>query len=166
MAADLAVAAIGLQDAVRGALEQQQRLLFVRVQPLERAVEAGKGITLGEAGVEVSRQRRSQHWNGMAPIGLELGLELPDLAAHARLVLALLLVERGDLVHQSLGVDPAQDMEQDDELSYAVADDGQLERDALRDESAEPCPQRLRCADGARPRSRGHRDAHPGRRTP
>ena len=102
----------------------------------------------------------------MAPTGLELGLELPDLAAHARLVLALLLVERGDLVHQSLGVDPAQDMEQDDELSYAVADDGQLEREALRDESAEPCPQRLRCADGARPRSRGHRDAHPGRRTP
>ena len=86
MAADLAVAAIGLQDAVRGALEQQQRLLFVRVQPLERAVEGGKGNTLGEAGVKARRQRWSQRWNGMAPIGLELGLKLPDLAAHARLV--------------------------------------------------------------------------------
>jgi hypothetical protein len=85
VAADITVAAIGLQDAVR-ALEQQQQRLFVRVQPLERAVEGGKGNTLGEAGVKARRQRWSQRWNGMAPIGLELGLKLPDLAAHARLV--------------------------------------------------------------------------------
>jgi hypothetical protein len=43
-------------------------------------------------------------------------------------------------VHQSLGMYPAQGVEQDGELSRSVADDRQIERETLLDQSAEQRP--------------------------
>ena len=76
VASDVAFAAVGMQDDVR-AFEHQQQLLLVRVQPLEGLVESGKGGALGEDGVEARRQLGGQRRIGMAPIGLEVGIEIP-----------------------------------------------------------------------------------------
>ena len=53
-------------------------------------------------------------------------MQIPDLAAHPLLILAMALIERDQLVHQPLGVDPAQGMEQDRKLPGPVADNHQL----------------------------------------
>ena len=70
-------------------------------------------------------------------MGLEVGIERPDLTADPRLILAMSLIERDELVHQPFGMHPAQRMEQDGELAGPVADDHQIERDALLDQLAE-----------------------------
>lgn len=128
-----------MQDDVR-TLEHQQQLVLMGMQPLEGLVEGGEGNAPGEDGVEVRRQRGGPCWIGMPPIGLEVCTQIPDLAAHPHLILAMSLIERDQLVHQPRGVDRAKGMEQDGELPGPVADDRQLGREPLLNQVAELRP--------------------------
>ena len=73
----------------------------------------------------------------MAAIGFEVCIQIPDLAAHPLLILAMALIERDQLVHQPLGMDPAQAVEQDGKLPGSVADDRHFGREPLFHQAAE-----------------------------
>jgi len=136
---DIAFAAVGMQDDVR-ALEHQQQLLLVGVQPLEQLVEGGEGGALGEDGVVTRLKRRGQCRIGIALIGFEVRVQVPNFAAYPFLILTMAFIERDQLVDQALGVDPAQGMEQNRKLPGSVADDDQVGREPLVDQSAEQRP--------------------------
>ena len=110
------------------------------VQALEGLIEGRKAGALGEDGIEAGRQGGRPRRLGMALVGLQVGIQIPDLGANPLLILAMALIERDQLMDQPLGVDPAQGMEQDGELPGAVADDHQVEGEALVDQAAEQGP--------------------------
>ncbi len=104
--------------------------------PEAGAVEGSIGGALGEDRIEARLQRGTQGRIGVATIGFEVGFEIPNLAAHPRLVGTLLVVERDERVHQPFGVHPAQCMRQDRELSGPVADDRRIQGEPHLDQSA------------------------------
>src|SRR5690349_1412550 len=65
------------------------------------------------------------------PVGLEVGVEPPDQATHL-LGGALLVGEGLQLMHQPLGMDPAEGMVTDVELASVVTDDHRLVEEAMR----------------------------------
>src|SRR6266478_4224547 len=73
------------------------------------------------------RSKRAQgglaQWCRIAAIGFEIAIEPPDQMAQPLLGGAVLVGEGVELVHQPLGVDPAQRMPAEIELAGIVADD-------------------------------------------
>ena len=72
----------------------------------------------------------------IAAIGLEIAVEAPDQCAHAALRGSLRVGECVELVHQTLGMDPAQAMLTDIELAGIVADDHGVGQQAMRLDAA------------------------------
>src|SRR4051795_9982885 len=66
-------------------------------------------------------QRRPAAWIGISLIRLESGVVIPDQAAHALLRRAVLIGEGLELMHQALGMHPAERMRADGELAGIIA---------------------------------------------
>src|ERR1700694_4878550 len=67
----------------------------------------------------------------MRPIGFEIAIEPPDQPPDAVLSSALLIGEGVELVNQALGMDPAQAVLADIELTGVVADDDGVGEQAM-----------------------------------
>lgn len=89
-----------------GRLSASSNFPFVCLHAVERLVEGGEGGVLGEEDcVETRRQRRDQRRIRGALISLGVAIEIPDLAANALSVLALLIVALGHpLTSGALGI--------------------------------------------------------------
>src|SRR5271165_6189716 len=125
LAADVVLRTIGVQRDLR-VVEHHQELGLVGVQPLEQAVEGGKAGGAQEDAVEARPHFAAAARRRCQAIGLEVGVVPPDQPADMLLGGALLVGERLQLVHQALGMDPAQAMLADIELPGVVADDDRL----------------------------------------
>ena len=72
-------------------------------------------------------------------MGLEIAVEVPDQLTHSGLGGAVLAGEGVELVNQALGMDPAQAVLADVELTGVIADDHGVGKEAVRFDAA---PQR------------------------
>src|SRR5271166_5783936 len=125
LAADVVLRTIGVQRDLR-VVEHHQELGLVGVQPLEQPIEGGKAGGAQEDAVEARPHFAAAARRRCQAIGLEVGVVPPDQPADMLLGGALLVGERLQLVHQALGMDPAQAMLADIELPGVVADDDRL----------------------------------------
>ena len=107
------------------------------MQAFERLVEGLERGLLGEEGVETGLVFGRQSRVRRPLVGLEIPVETPDLAAHPFMVQPLRVVQRNQLVHQPLGVHPAQSMIQEGKLACPVADNGQIERGLILQKAAQ-----------------------------
>jgi len=62
------------------------------MQALEGAVEGGIGGALGEDRIEALLQGKALHRIGRAAVGFEVGIEIPNLAAHPGLIGTLAVI--------------------------------------------------------------------------
>ena len=131
LAADVVLRAVGVQRDLR-VIEHHQQLGLVGVQPLQQAVEGGEAGAPLEDAVEARPQLAAPAWRRLEPVGLQVGIEPPDQPADMLLGGALLVGERLQLVHQALGVDPAQRVLADVELPGVVADHDRLAQEPVR----------------------------------
>ena len=76
-----------------------------------------------EDAIKAGAQGGLAQWCRIAAIGFEIAIEPPDQMAQPLLGGAVLVGEGVELVHQPLGVDPAQRMPAEIELAGIVADD-------------------------------------------
>src|ERR671925_1678256 len=91
----------------------------------------------GEEGIKASFQVDFLRRRRMRLVGLEIGLQLPELTAHRGELLPVCRVEGNKLVDEPLGMNPTQAMAQDLELPRIVADDGQLLGEAMVQHTAQ-----------------------------
>ena len=105
----------------------------------EQAVERGEAGAAAEDAVEPGAQLGLRRGVGIGAVGLEVGVEPPDQAAHCCLGGAMLVGEGIKLMHQPLGMDPAQGVATDVELAGIVADDHGILEEAMGFDAA---PQR------------------------
>src|SRR6267154_661606 len=89
---------------------RQSRPASLRVQPSEQAVEGDKAGAAFEDAIKAGAQGGLAQWCRIAAIGFEIAIEPPDQMAQSLLGGAVLVGEGVELVHQPLGVDPAQRM--------------------------------------------------------
>src|SRR5207253_6204273 len=105
----------------------------------EQAVERDEaGLALEDA-VEPRPQCGLALFGGSATIGLEITVEVPDQLANGGLGGTVLVGEGIELVNQALGMNPAQAMLADIELTGVVANDHGVGEEAVRLDAA---PQR------------------------
>ncbi len=119
LAADVVFRAVGVERDLR-AIEHHQQFRLVGVQPSEQAVEGGKAGAAFEDAIKAGAQGGLAQWCGIAAIGFEIAIEPPDQMAQPLLGGAVLVGEGVELVHQPLGVDPAQRMPAEIELAGIV----------------------------------------------
>src|SRR5215831_16586586 len=70
------------------------------------------------------------------PVGFEIAIERPDQSTNPGLGLALIIGEGIELVNEPLGMNPAQAMLADVELTGVVADDHAVGQEAMRFDAA------------------------------
>ena len=146
LAADVVLRAVGVQRDL-WVVEHLQQLGLVGVQPPQQAVEGSKAGDAHKDAVEARPQFVAPTRGRRGPVGLEVGIEPPDQAAkrtdaqqsgqpaqaaHSLLSGALLVGEGLQLVHQPLGMDPAEGVLADVELASVVTDDHRLVEEAMR----------------------------------
>src|SRR3954462_8667432 len=122
LAADVVFGAVGVQRDL-WMVEHHQQLGLVGVQPLQQAVEHDEAGAALEDAVGAGAQLAAPAWRRRRPVGLEVGVKPPDQPPHVLLGGSLWVGEGLQLVHQALGMDPAQRVLPDVELPGVVADD-------------------------------------------
>ena len=133
--ADVVFRSVGVQGDF-GALQHHQQFGLVGVKPHQQAIEGDEAGLLHEAAIEPRLQRCLAFRGGSETIGLEVGVEIPDLAADGSLSSAALVGEGVELVNEAFGVHPAQTVLADIELAGVVADDDGLGKQAVRLDAA------------------------------
>jgi hypothetical protein len=108
--------AIGVQRNF-GTLEHLEQLRLVGMKPCEQAVEGDEAGFVGEDAIELDFQISLALGGGRAPVGLEITVELPYGGAEGGLSNAVLIRKGVELVNQALGMNPAQAVLADLELS-------------------------------------------------
>src|SRR3954470_8368653 len=130
LAADVVLRSVGVQRDLR-AVEHCQQLGLVGMQPRQQPIEADEAGAAHKDAVEARPQLAAPTCCWCGTIGLEVGIEPPDQAAHLLLGGALLVSESLQLVHQPLGMDPAERVIADVELAGIVTDDHRLVEEAM-----------------------------------
>ena len=123
--ADVVLRSVGVQRGF-GMVEHDQQFVLVGVQPLEQAIERDEPGSAAEDAIEAGAQLAAAAWCGVGAVSFQLGVESPDERPDLLLCGTLGLGEGVELVHQPLGVDPAQRVRADCELAGVVTDDDGL----------------------------------------
>src|SRR5215831_20043003 len=122
VAADVVFRSVGVQRDF-GSVEHHQQFWLIGVEPREQAIECDEaGVSLEDA-VEPRPQSGLALFGGGATIDLEITVEVPDQLADGGLGGAVVVGEGVELVNQALGMNPAQAVMADVELTGVVADD-------------------------------------------
>jgi len=100
-----------------GPVEHKQQLVFVGKGPGDGLVEVGKAGDPGEDPIEALPQRRPADGCRVVLVELEIGVEPPDQLALQRDQAVLLVGDADDPAEMALGVDPAQGVLENVELS-------------------------------------------------
>src|SRR5919204_5150292 len=107
------------------------------MDPSKCLVQGLKARLGGEEGIKASFQVDFLRRRRMRFIGLEIGIQLPELTAHRGKLLPVCRVERNKRVDEPLSMNPTQAVTQDLELPGIVADDGQVLREAMVQHTAQ-----------------------------
>jgi hypothetical protein len=126
LAADVVFGAVGVERNV-GSFEHPQQFAFVGAQAPQEAVESA---------IEARRQGRLARWGWVTAPSFETAVEQPDQGANAALRGALSVGEGIEFVDKTFGMDPAQAMLTDVELTGVVADDHGVGEQTMRLDSA------------------------------
>src|SRR5271166_3508889 len=102
------------------------------MKPREQTVEGDESGLAREDAVEARPQGSLAPPAGILAIGFEVAIERPDQVTNAGLGLALLIGEGIELVNETLGMNPAQAMLADIELTGVVTDDHRVRQKAMR----------------------------------
>ena len=105
-----------------GAVEHHQQLGLFRVQACEQTVERDEPSLKREDAIKPRSQDGLASLTWTAAVSLEGAIVLPDQVSDAALGLTVLVREGVKLVNQTLGMDPAQAVLADIELTGIVAD--------------------------------------------
>jgi len=105
--ADVVLRSVGVQRDL-GMLEHAQQFVLAPVQPGEQPIERRVVGLASEDAVKARPQRRGPPGTGIARPGLQVGIQPPDQRTRHLDRLALLGCCRHELVHQPLGVHPAE----------------------------------------------------------
>ena len=135
LAADVVLRTIGVQRDVR-MIEHGQQFGLVGMQPLQQSIETDEAGALAKDVVEPSAELAAPAWCRADAVVFQIGIELPDQPANALLSGPLVVGERVELVHQPLGMDPAQRMLTDSELAGVVADNHRVTEKSVRLDAA------------------------------
>jgi hypothetical protein len=100
-----------------GPVEHKQQLVLVGKGPGDGLVEFDKAGDPGEDPIEALPQRRSADGCRVVLVELEIGVEPPDQLALQRDQAVLLVGDADDPAEMALGVDPAQGVLENVELS-------------------------------------------------
>ena len=119
VAADVVLRSVGVQRDL-GSVEHHQQFGFVGVEPREQTVEGDEAGLAREDAIEPRPHCGLALFGGSATIGLEFTIEVPDQLADSGLGSAVLVGEGVELVNQALGMNPAQAMLADIELTGVV----------------------------------------------
>src|SRR5882757_568849 len=125
-----------LQHGARGNNRNQYRGARFALEPSEQTVEGDETGLACEDAVETSLQSGLALLGRMKAVGLEIAVEPPDQITGAALGVALLVGKGVELVNQALGMDPAQAVLTDVELTGVVADDDGIWQKAMRLDAA------------------------------
>ena len=123
--ADIRLTAVGVKRDI-GVVQNQQEFGLIAMDSLEGLVEGLKARSLGKDRIEAGLEFLFVFRLGVRFVGLEFGIERPDLITDRRNILSVGLIEGNPLVDEALGMDPAQAMEQDIELPGVITDDGKF----------------------------------------
>src|SRR4029077_17612511 len=101
------------------------------IEPREQPVERDESGLAHEDAVEPRPQCGSTLFGGDETIDLEITVEVPDQLTHGGLGGAVLVGEGVELVNQAFGMDPAQAVLADVELTSVIADDHGIGKEAV-----------------------------------
>ena len=118
-------------------VQYQKQLRFVALDPPECLVQGLKTRLGGEEDIKAGFQLGFLLGRRMRFVGLQVGIQLPELTAHRGELLPVCRVERNERVNESLGMNPTQAMAQDLELPSIVADYGQVFGEAMVQHTAQ-----------------------------
>src|ERR1700686_1564623 len=139
VAADIALRSVGVERDLRP-IENHQQFGLVGVQPGEQAIERDEAGSALEDAVEPCPHLGLAAARRLTLVGEEVAVEPPDQGAQRLLGPAAVLGEGIELMDGTLGMDPAQRVMSNVELSGVVADDHGLAQEAVRPDAAEQCP--------------------------
>jgi len=112
-----------------GSLEHCQELTLLRLEPAQELVERCIARARREDFLKALGELSLVLGCRLCAIGLEIGVERPDTALDTFLGLAVFVCEGVEFVNEALGMDPAQRVVGNVELTGAVGDDyGALEQ--------------------------------------
>src|SRR5208283_6121354 len=89
-----------------------------------------------EDAVKPRPQRKAAAFLGIGPVSLEIGVEDPDQLAHLLLCGAMQIREGVQLMHQPLGMDPAQRVSAHRELPCIIAQYNGIAQEVVRMDAA------------------------------
>ena len=137
LAADVVLRSVGVERDF-GPIQHHEQFGFFGMEPREQAVESDEAGFAAEDTVKPCPQSGLALPGRMPAIGFEIVIEPPDELADFALGDALLICEGVEPVDEPLGMDPAQAVLADIELTSVVADDDGVGREAMR---LDPAPQ-------------------------
>ena len=133
---DIVFGAIGVKRDL-WPIRHSQQFGLVRVQTLQKPVERGNASASKEDAIEPGVQCGGPALGWLRAVGLEVSVEVPDQAAHLCLGVTAAVIESIQLVHQTLGVNPAQRMMMSDiELPGIVAQHHRITQEPVRLDAA------------------------------
>src|SRR5215218_103269 len=127
---DVVLRSIGVQRDLR-AIEHPEQLRLVGVQPREQPVQDDKAGPPPKDPIKPHAQFAPSSRDWLSPVSLEVTVEPPDQRSQVLLRPALVIGEGLELVHEALGVHPAQRMAPHQKLARIVADDHRLGQEAV-----------------------------------
>src|SRR4051794_23108395 len=131
LGADVVLRSVGVQRDL-GAVEHSEQFGLVGTQPREQPVQGDEtGPTLKDA-IKPRPQFGPAAPGWLSPVGLEVAVKPADQRSQVLLCRALMIREGIELVHEALGVHPAQGMQADAELAGIVADNHCPRQQAVR----------------------------------
>src|SRR4051812_43096972 len=114
-----------------GAIQDEQELSLVRVQPAQQAVERHEPGASAEDPVEPRPQLAASLPIRRPPEGFQVGVKPPDQGPHELLCRVLPVGEGVELVYQPLGMDPAGRMPVEREPAGVVGQDHRVGQQAM-----------------------------------
>jgi hypothetical protein len=102
------------------------------VQASQQAIHDDIAGATGEYPLETGPQRRCPSGTGIALPGLQVGIQLPNRGPRQFDCPTLLVVCRHQLVHQPLGVDPAECVLAEAKLAGIIGDDDRVRQQPAR----------------------------------
>lgn len=120
-------------------LEHGQQFGLVGMQPREQTIEGDEAGAAAKDAVEAGAKPAAATWRRVGAVSFQIGVEPPDRRTDTLLRDTLVIGESVELVHQPLGMDPAQRVLADGELAGIVADSHRVTQKFMRMNAA---PQR------------------------
>ena len=138
LTANVAFGAVGVQRYLRP-VEHSEQLGLIGVQPLQQAIERDEASAATEDAIEPGAHLAASPSGRRRTVGFQIGVEPPNQCADPLLRGAVQIGEGVELVNQPLGMDPAQRVPPDGELTGIITEHDRVVQKAMRVNAAPQC---------------------------